>query len=185
MILLALFFGEQKLSIAAPVKYKASQNLLELERKLSAKDAKTEDQNLDEIRIPEPDIEKNSTISIDDLVQGNSFALLIGIDEYRVLPNLATAVSDVESISEILRDDYGFTTKKMLNPTRSEIIKELSRLRSEIEPNDKLLIYFAGHGWLDEEADEGYWLPIDAERSDPANCHCPGIVEKCSHFDSG
>ncbi len=26
------------------------------------------------------------------------------------------------------------------------------------------VLYYAGHGFLDEQADHGYWLPIDAER---------------------
>ena len=26
-----------------------------------------------------------------------------------------------------------------------------------------LLIYYAGHGWLNEESNRGYWLPADAK----------------------
>jgi len=32
-----------------------------------------------------------------------------------------------------------------------------------------LLIYYAGHGYLDEETNEGYWLPVDSEKDNPAN----------------
>ena len=35
--------------------------------------------------------------------------------------------------------------------------------------NDSLLIYYAGHGHLDEAADEGYWLPVDADTESPSN----------------
>jgi hypothetical protein len=28
---------------------------------------------------------------------------------------------------------------------------------------DNLLLYYAGHGWLDEGREQGYWLPIDAK----------------------
>ncbi len=31
---------------------------------------------------------------------------------------------------------------------------------------DNLLIYYAGHGSLDKEADQGHWLPVDAQRHD-------------------
>jgi len=34
--------------------------------------------------------------------------------------------------------------------------------------NDNLLIYYAGHGWLDQEADQGYWLPADATTANKA-----------------
>ncbi|MCL4699510.1 MAG: caspase family protein, partial [Burkholderiaceae bacterium] len=36
--------------------------------------------------------------------------------------------------------------------------------RSRLEPADNLLIYYAGHGWLDPEADKGFWLPVDAHQ---------------------
>lgn len=169
LIILILLTSGQSLAVAASVKYKASQNLLELQQKLKAKESEVESEEQNEIRVSEPVVEAKIFPSMGDLGEGKSIALLIGINEYQLLPSLTTAVDDVESIAGILSDDYGFTTKEMFNPTRNEIIKELSKLRSEIESNDKLLIYFAGHGWLDEEADEGYWLPIDAERSNPAN----------------
>ncbi len=28
---------------------------------------------------------------------------------------------------------------------------------------DNLLIYYAGHGWLNEDTGRGYWLPVDAK----------------------
>ena len=31
-------------------------------------------------------------------------------------------------------------------------------------PNDNLLIFYAGHGWWDQDANNGYWLPSDARR---------------------
>ena len=33
-----------------------------------------------------------------------------------------------------------------------------------LTPRDNLLIYYAGHGWLDIDADQGYWLPVNATR---------------------
>ena len=34
---------------------------------------------------------------------------------------------------------------------------------------DNLLIYYAGHGWHDEDASRGYWLPVDSEQGAPSN----------------
>jgi hypothetical protein len=42
-------------------------------------------------------------------------------------------------------------------------------LRQELTPSDRLLIYYAGHGELDEVNHRGYWLPVDAERENTAN----------------
>ena len=33
-------------------------------------------------------------------------------------------------------------------------------------PHDHLIIYFAGHGYLDEETEEGFWFPVNAARED-------------------
>ncbi|NIT40016.1 MAG: hypothetical protein GTN46_00370, partial [Gammaproteobacteria bacterium] len=64
---------------------------------------------------------------------------------------------------------YGFEVKRLLNATRIETLKAIYSYRQTLTSLDNLLIYYAGHGWLDKEADEGYWLPVDAERQDPAN----------------
>ena len=51
----------------------------------------------------------------------------------------------------------------LIDPDRFDIIDALDEYREALGPEDNLLIYYAGHGWLDEEADRGYWLPIDAK----------------------
>jgi uncharacterized caspase-like protein len=41
--------------------------------------------------------------------------------------------------------------------------------RKALQPEDSLLVYYAGHGWLDEQADEGYWLPVEAVMDNPVD----------------
>ena len=36
-------------------------------------------------------------------------------------------------------------------------------MRKVLTRDDSALIYYAGHGWLDPDTDEGYWLPRDAD----------------------
>jgi hypothetical protein len=45
----------------------------------------------------------------------------------------------------------------------------LANLRRILTPQDNLLIYYAGHGWYDEEAERGYWLPVDAVADNRSN----------------
>jgi hypothetical protein len=54
----------------------------------------------------------------------------------------------------------------MTNVTRDEIVSALYNLRKTISAKDNILIYYAGHGYLDTDNDEGFWLPIDAEDDD-------------------
>jgi hypothetical protein len=42
-------------------------------------------------------------------------------------------------------------------------------LRATLKPHDNLLIYYAGHGVIDEVTRQGYWLPVDAEDRNPSN----------------
>jgi hypothetical protein len=100
-------------------------------------------------------------------VFGRYTALVIGIDRYIHLPDLRNAVHDARSVGRLLRDEYGFEVVELANPTRAEILQTLTALRRRLEQQDNLLIYYAGHGWLDADADEGYWLPVDADREDP------------------
>lgn len=54
--------------------------------------------------------------------------------------------------------------------TRGDILKSISRYREGLGKSDNLLIYYAGHGHFDKEANRGYWLPQDATATnDPTN----------------
>lgn len=100
---------------------------------------------------------------------GRYSALVIGVDRYDHLTALGNAVRDANAVGALLQDAYGYVVTTLENPGRAEILKALVALRRRLSERDNLLIYYAGHGWLDEEADEGYWLPRDAERQDPTN----------------
>lgn len=100
---------------------------------------------------------------------GNYHALIIGNDRYRHLQGLQSAVRDARRLDEVLRTSYGFNTRLLLDATRESILSELNNYRQILTRDDNLLIYYAGHGWVDEAADEGYWLPVDAAPDNPVN----------------
>ena len=104
-----------------------------------------------------------SVIDIKGIEFGNYHALVIGIDEYKHLPKLETAVRDAKAVAQVLEKDYGFKVRLLVNPDRLGIIDAFDEYRETLGGKDNLLIYYAGHGWLDEDADRGYWLPGDAQ----------------------
>ena len=104
-----------------------------------------------------------------NLSLGTFHALVIGNNEYKGFKRLQTAVNDAEVIAGILRDRYGFKVKLLRNATRVQILSELNDLRQRLTDKDNLLIYYAGHGELDQKNQRGYWLPIDAEPGNTAN----------------
>lgn len=100
---------------------------------------------------------------------GTYHALLIGNNDYRNLPDLASPVNDVTALTRTLEQRYGFRTTVLLNADRYQILSALNTLRETLTSRDNLLIYFAGHGELDEVNQRGHWLPVDAERDSTAN----------------
>ena len=126
--------------------------------------AKTEKPS--EVKMEQAYSRNDLNISISNLnLPGAYYALVIGNDDYQSLPKLSTAVNDADDVAKTLGEDYGFKVTLLKNATRTQTLKALYEFR-KLGKDDRLLIYYAGHGWLDTKADEGYWLPVDASRDD-------------------
>lgn len=93
---------------------------------------------------------------------GNYYALVIGNARYDHLTPLVTTTNDAMEVSRVLRDQYGFTVTTLLDGSRDAMREALSRYRRLLSDDDNLLVYYAGHGWVDNQTDEAYWMPIDA-----------------------
>jgi TPR repeat protein len=103
---------------------------------------------------------------------GSYYALVIGINNYSTpLAKLKTAVNDAKSVGSMLHDRYGFQVTYLLdqNATRFKILEALSAYRNTLGANDNLLIYYAGHGYSDHDAEKAYWLPVDADSATSPN----------------
>ena len=109
--------------------------------------------------------------SKNELVQGTYRALIIGNNQYkdpegRWMP-LKTALPDARAVKDILHKQYGFTDIQFLeNATRRDVLIALSSLSRNVLSNDNVLVYYAGHGYLDEETNQGFWVPVDARGTD-------------------
>lgn len=97
-------------------------------------------------------------------VEGRYYALVIGISEYATLETLPTATKDAEAVAAILRETYGMQVNTLFDSkaTRENILDAIEVFQRLIKPSDKLLIYYAGHGHLDAETEDAYWLPVNA-----------------------
>ena len=99
-------------------------------------------------------------------IKGKNYALIIGNNDYDNLPTLKTAVGDATAIADVLQKRYAFeedTISLLTNATRRDILKALSGFRKNLTGDDRLMIYYAGHGQIDPATDEGFWQPVDAE----------------------
>lgn len=100
---------------------------------------------------------------------GTYHALVIGNNDYRSLPDLSSPINDATALARLLEQRYGFRTTVLLNADRYQILSALNGLRETLTSRDNLLVYFAGHGELDEVNQRAHWLPVDAERTSTAN----------------
>jgi len=98
---------------------------------------------------------------------GTYHALIIGNNAYAEYPKLETALNDAVETEKVLRERYGFKTTLLRNATRYDILAALNKLRETLTENDNLLIYYAGHGEIDDTSNRGFWLPVDAKQDDP------------------
>ena len=101
--------------------------------------------------------------------RGKYYALVIGINDYVYAPKLKTAIKDAQAVGAVLRQQYGFDTRILTDATREDIIHALADYRRTLDENSNLLIYYAGHGVYDKDADKTYWLPSDGEITDNSN----------------
>lgn len=97
-------------------------------------------------------------------------ALLIGNNDYLPpIPGLETPLKDVSVISGLLEKEYGYRTTVLKNASKAEIAIAFNELANESSRNDSVLVIYAGHGYLKEETDTGYWIPVDASVTSAKN----------------
>ena len=104
---------------------------------------------------------------IEILQQGKNHFFAIGINTYEHFLPLSNARKDIEDIAHVLVEKYYFEKQNMRliqddEATRENIIDELDSLRSVVKEDDRLLIYYSGHGFMDGE--RGFWIPVNAKR---------------------
>lgn len=96
-----------------------------------------------------------------------SHAFIIGINDYQFVSPLNTAVKDATDIADLLEDQgkHGYTVHRYINPTKSKIEEAFKLMEELVQPEDRVIFYFAGHGIAhDSEGDpEGFIVPADAK----------------------
>jgi len=102
-------------------------------------------------------------------IYNKSYAVCIGIDEYSIWPKLNYAVADaVEMRNKLL--EMGFDQVKLIKneeATADNIIKAISWLGEVAESDDRVIIYFSGHGHTIEGRTRtvGYIIPVDCPKN--------------------
>ncbi len=95
--------------------------------------------------------------------EGRRVAIFIGIEQYaNGVPKLNTPIADVQALAALFDDKFGFEAIVLANPSKQQLIEDLSRVAAGLKPGDSLVVYYAGHGYSVPQTGLGFWLPADA-----------------------
>jgi len=117
------------------------------------------------------DLWETATIDFTPIPIPQNYLFIIGINKYTYWPKLGNCIKDASDVKNILTTKYQFTEKNVYelfdqNASFENLRNELIKIKNEITPYDNLVIYYAGHGYYDEEFNEGYWVPVNAHASE-------------------
>jgi tetratricopeptide (TPR) repeat protein len=118
------------------------------------------------------------------LVPPRSYALVVGVSKYVKLPDklqLPYAEADAQLMYTILISPEGGNFKAENVHVLTNEKATLANLRQEIngwlpgvaKEDDRVLIYFAGHGFLDDRTGKGYLAPYDVDSKSIASTGLP------------
>jgi len=99
----------------------------------------------------------------------DSRALIIGINKYQNVSPLSYAKNDAKAVFECIKSKFGFPEKNITfliddSATREAIFDSyLKFAHDSIDPNDKIFIFFAGHGYTHtgKRGEVGYLVPVN------------------------
>ena len=115
------------------------------------------------------------SIAADMLLGGGKYyALFIAIENYDdpKINDLDNAIEDAEELYKTLLTYYTFdkeNMKMLVDANREDMMIALDILAKTVTEKDNLLIFYAGHGYWEEKAGIGYWLPSDSKQANTAN----------------
>jgi hypothetical protein len=101
---------------------------------------------------------------------GKFYALIIGINKYSdpSITELDKPIRDAEMFYNVITTRYTFNpenVKFLRNATMAEMVEALDYFAKKVRSDDNFLIFYAGHGVWEAQAENGYWLPSDARKN--------------------
>ena len=107
-----------------------------------------------------------------DYIYDNSWAVIIGIDKYKDFDQLDYAVEDAESVKDMLITKFDFhedNIKYLVNEeaTLKEIKLALDDIAKSAEANDRIIVFYSGHGETIRNKDgseTGYIIPVEGNK---------------------
>ena len=159
--------------------------LSKLREDISEKQSSTEkDRMRDEIRALEGQLKKMTEGDfVDDLkpliaglparaANGNVLAMVTGIAEYAELPSVSFADRSAQSFADLVQRQYGITPANLVVLTNQDAtgVRWMGRLQTlarRATENDRLIVYYAGHGAPTPSGKTTILVPQDSSANIP------------------
>jgi uncharacterized caspase-like protein len=103
----------------------------------------------------------------------NSYAVVIGINDYQKWPKLQYAVQDARAIRDTLVNRFGFAGERVFTLTNGEATRNNilalfhdKLAEAKLKKDDRIFVFFAGHGatrQLSSGRNLGYIIPADSD----------------------
>ena len=94
-------------------------------------------------------------------------ALIVSTNNYPMgwpsWSNLRTPQRDADSLASVLRKRFGFDIHRLHDPSTNDFLAALVQLNNECAEDEKVLIFIAGHGYLNKDFGNGYLVFKDGK----------------------
>jgi tetratricopeptide (TPR) repeat protein len=118
------------------------------------------------------------------LTTSKTYALVVGISSYQNIRPLKYADDDAYLFSKFLLDQNICTSNSLYllidsNATTANFYRDLKKILYKVKNNDKVFIYFAGHGDVETDLESGFLLTYNCEKNNyPASSIDITMLEK-------
>lgn len=112
--------------------------------------------------------------------QSKRFALVIGNEDYNIMkrestyqPNVEYAIQDATTFAQYAQNVMGVPSTNIIllkNATYIEMKQSLVKLETLAKRNPgelEIIVYYAGHGQVDNDSHESYLIPVDVSLTTP------------------
>ncbi len=89
--------------------------------------------------------------------KGNTYAIIIGISQYKAVPSLQFAHKDAQAFEDFLLSEAGGKISRINietflneNATRNNVADAISIIARKAKPGDRVYFFFAGHGDMED-----------------------------------
>jgi hypothetical protein len=119
--------------------------------------------------------------------EGKDYLLVMAINNYKSWTKLNNPINDATAIKDVLQTKYGFQAENIytlydLDCTSSAVDSTFTKLIETLEKNDRLIVFFAGHGYYKKIYNEGYWIPVDGKLNEPSTYISNSTIKKYMQY---